>query len=111
MDYLYFFTVPHPTVRQTTAFFVLSFLQRCNSYDVIHTFGHTKATFIAEVRGASASISLWQLSPRVFTSQRPRTLISKWIASGKIIRQSARAYMHVRVTSVGQRYSHELLEL
>lgn len=58
---------------KTIVFRFLVSAQRCNSFDVIHTFDRAKATFIAEVRDASACISLWRLSPRVFTSQRPRT--------------------------------------
>lgn len=38
-------------------------------------------------------------------------LILEWMAGGEIIRQSARAYTHMRVISVGQRCSNELLEL
>lgn len=65
-----------PRIRpfaKTIMFRFLVSAQRCNSFDVIHTFDRAKATFIAEVRDASACISLWRLSPRVFTSQRPRT--------------------------------------
>jgi len=89
-------------------FFVLSFPQRCNSYDVIHTFDRTKATFITRRSVAHPLVSRCG-DYRLECLQASAHVRAHFGMDGRRQDNKAiRAYTHMRATSVGQRYSREL---